>query len=233
MLRITFYNSTFATGFSARLLSPVLSRLLSISASVGLFCAALFLSIGLTQSPLMAQPALAQDVSPLLIGETPPDLQVQDALSNPIQLHTLLKAKPTVLIFYRGGFCPYCNTQLSEMQRIEQDIVEQGYQIVAVSPDSPDNLQNSLRKNKLNYLLLSDSQLQLSTAFGLTFQAPEGYAEILLPQSGGVNTAALLPVPAIFVLNTDGSIEFEYISPNYKKRLNPDLLLAVLEALRK
>ena len=46
-------------------------------------------------------------------------------------------AKKTVLVVYRGGWCPYCNSQLSDLQDIENQILQLGYQIIAVSPDAP------------------------------------------------------------------------------------------------
>ena len=176
-------------------------------------------------------PSKPTDISPLLIGEVAPAITLQDANAKDVNLTTALQTKPTVLIFYRGGFCPYCNTQLAELQKIEQDILSQGYQIVAISPDSPSNLQTSIKEYSLNYRLLSDDQLLLSQAFGVAFEAPTGYKNILLDRSNGRNGRALLPVPSVFVLDTTGTIQFSYISPNYKVRLNSALLLAVLANL--
>lgn len=49
--------------------------------------------------------------------------------------------KPSIILFYRGGWCPYCNRQLAELKNIEQDLVDLGYQVLAISPESPDRLQ--------------------------------------------------------------------------------------------
>jgi len=175
-------------------------------------------------------PEKAEDVSPLLIGETIPNEPVVTADGKTVALHNLLKEKPTVLIFYRGGWCPYCNHHLAEIGEAEADILQLGYQIIAVSPDDAKHLQATDEKNKLNYQLLSDSKGLLTKAAGLAFQAPERYSKMLVEHSSGDNNG-FLPVPALFVLNTKGEILFEYINPNYKMRMPGNLLLAALKIL--
>lgn len=186
----------------------------------------------MTYSRIMGQVAdKAIDVSPLLIGEKSPNAYMMDVGGKGDSLLHILSLKPTVLIFYRGGWCPYCNLQLAELQGIEKDIIQLGYQIVAISPDSRENLTASLEKNKLNYQLLSDADMKLSCAFGIVFRVPDKSKERLATASGGENPG-LLPVPSVFVLNQQGEILFEYINPDYKKRLKAGLLLAVLKELK-
>lgn len=176
-------------------------------------------------------PANAADVSPLLIGEKIPSVTLTDITGKEIDLSQQVQQKPSVLVFYRGGWCPYCNLHLAELQTIEAQIIKAGYQIIAISPDSPESLKASIDKNKLNYMLLSDANSLASNGFGLTFQAPERYAEMLGKASDGKNKNHL-PVPAVFVVNTQGEIIFEYINPDYKKRLKASLLMAVLNELK-
>ena len=77
-----------------------------------------------------------EDISLLLIGEKIPNTELANIDGKKIETDKIL-TKKTVLIVYRGGWCPYCNSQLSDMQEIEKDILALGYQIVAISPDSP------------------------------------------------------------------------------------------------
>lgn len=180
------------------------------------------------QSEIATEPTA---ISPLLIGEKIPNITLSDVSGKKINLLELATHKPSVIVFYRGGWCPYCNLHLSELQTIEPDIIKAGYQIIAISPDSPESLQASISKNKLNYLLLSDNHTEASRGFGLAFQAPERYAEMLTKASAEQNKN-VLPVPAVFVINTAGEILFEHINPDYKKRLKGSLLLAVLNELK-
>ncbi|GIV35856.1 MAG: peroxiredoxin [Cyclobacteriaceae bacterium] len=193
-----------------------------------LYMAAFFGSISLyAQQNVPLNPA---DISPLLIGEQIPDVKLQNAQGEQVSLLRVVNQKPSVLVFYRGGWCPYCNAHLAELQTAEPEIIRTGYQIVAISPDAPENLAKSGSKHRLKYLLLSDSRAEAISAFGLAFQAPERYLETLQNYSRGENHT-LMPVPAVFVVNKKGEILFEYINPNYKTRIKASLLLAVLKEL--
>jgi peroxiredoxin len=181
-----------------------------------------------SQTEIAAEPTA---ISPLLIGEKIPGVTLTDVSGKRINLLELAAQKPSVIVFYRGGWCPYCNLHLSELQTIESDIIKAGYRIIAISPDSPESMAASISKNKLNYLLLSDNQTEASRGFGLAFQAPERYAERLGKASADQNKN-VLPVPAVFVVNIDGEILFEHINPDYKTRLKGSLLMAVLKELK-
>lgn len=90
---------------------------------------------------MQVHPERAEDISPLLIGERIPAMILTDAAGKSVQMEKLFSEKPTILIFYRGGWCPYCNQQLSGLQEIEKEIIGLGYQIIAVSTDKPENLK--------------------------------------------------------------------------------------------
>jgi peroxiredoxin len=180
---------------------------------------------------LAQMPAKPEEVSPLLIGENIPVIQISDAMGNNFDLNSAIARQPTLLIFYRGGWCPYCNKQLSGLQEIENELKKMGYQIIAISTDSPDNLKVSATKNKLDYTLLSDADLTVSKQFGLAYKAPVAYDKILPASSGGKNVDKLLPVPSVFIISKKGNIRFEYINVDFKQRINPDLLKAVAQAV--
>lgn len=168
----------------------------------------------------------AEDISPLLIGEKIPKLDLVSVDDKLVSTTEIFNRK-TVLIVYRGGWCPYCNSQLMEMQEIESQIIEQGYQIVAVSPDSPKFLKETTTADKLNYQLFSDSDGKFSQALGIAFKRDKPKLE---RYSEGKNPG-FLPVPTVYIINENREIEFLYINPDYSKRLKGDLLLAVLKNL--
>lgn len=172
-----------------------------------------------------------EDISPLLIGEKIPAINVTKANNESVALHDVLKEKPTVMLFYRGGWCPYCNKHLSAVGEIEKEINALGYQVIAFSPDSPEKLNVSAEKEKLGYQLFSDSKSELIKGMGIAFKAPERYGNMLSKFSNGDNSD-VLPVPSVFITDKKGTILFEYISPNYKKRISSNLLLAVLKQLK-
>lgn len=176
-------------------------------------------------------PLMPEDISPLLTGENIPVAKLPDADGKLSDLNALVSQKPTILVFYRGGWCPYCSKQLSGLQEIEQTLKEMGYQIIAISTDSPENLKQTGKKQQLTYTLLSDADLSLSKKFGIAFKSPQNYDTFLPGTSGGKNTDKLLPVPSVFILNRKGNIRFEYINPKFTERLSPGLLKAAATAL--
>jgi peroxiredoxin len=178
-------------------------------------------------------PEKPTDISPLLIGETIPAVVIPDATGKDFNLNASVAAKPTILIFYRGGWCPFCNKELAGIQDIQAELVKMGYQLIAISTDSPENLSKSISKHRLSYTLLSDADLTISKQFGIAFKAPAAYSATLATGSNGKNIDKLLPVPSVFILDKKGVIQFEYINPDYKQRISPDLLRSVAVALKK
>jgi len=168
----------------------------------------------------------AEEVSPLLIGEKIPNIELANIDGKKIETNKIFDKK-TVLIVYRGGWCPYCNRQLADMQDIEKDILGLGYQIVAISPDAPSFLKETETKDKLNYSLYSDNEGKFSQAIGVAFKKDKPKLD---KYSEGKNPG-FLPVPTVYVLNEKQEIEFMYINPNYATRLKGELLLAVLKNL--
>jgi peroxiredoxin len=177
-------------------------------------------------------PLKPEDISPLLPGESIPILSLPSSSGKNFDLNKLVAEKPTILVFYRGGWCPYCSKQLSGLQEIEKDLAAMGYQVIAVSTDSPENLNKSLNKQKLSYTLLSDADLNAAKRFGIAFKSPKNYDKFLPETSGGKNVDKLLPVPSVFILNKKGNILFEYINPNMTQRLSASLLKAAAMSLR-
>ncbi|WP_244215236.1 peroxiredoxin-like family protein [Pedobacter miscanthi] len=177
-------------------------------------------------------PLKPEDISPLLAGESIPILNLLSSTGENFDVNKSLASKQTILVFYRGGWCPYCSKQLAGLQEIEKDLTAMGYQLIAISTDSPDNLNASKDKGKLSYTLLSDADLSASKKFGIAFKSPKGYDKFLPTTSGGKNVDKLLPVPSVFILSKKGKILFEYINPNITERLSSSLMKAAAMALR-
>ncbi len=180
----------------------------------------------------------AEEVCPVLVGTKIPEVTAKTVDGKDVALYDVITKKPTVLIFYRGGWCPYCNLQLGQLQEIETPLLEMGYQIVAISADRPEKLKESLQKKAINYTLLSDSTMKAAQSFGLAFKLDEATFEkykqfgLDLEKASG-EKHHILPVPAAFVLKTDGTIVFSYVNPDYKVRVQPDVLLAAAKAALK
>lgn len=203
---------------------------LYLSAALGLL-----FSINLMAATIAPSP---EQVTPLLNGLTIPGVSLTNADNKQAQLLDLVKQKPSVLVFYRGGWCPYCNAQLSALRDIEPQLNKLGYQIIAITPDSTASINKSLKDTggqKLNYTLLSDADFAASSAFGLAYYLDDKTAAAYKGKLGSLITTeagtekVVLPVPAVYVLNTQGEVLFNYVHINYKTRLEGELLLKAAE----
>lgn len=183
-------------------------------------------------SPCTARAAAtAEAICPLLPGSKSPDVQLRTLTGTTTSLVAALDGKPAVVIFYRGGWCPFCNVQLGALQAIEPELTKLGVRVIGISPDRPEKLTDSVGKHRLTFTLLSDSSMCAAQAFGVAFKVDdvtiERYRAMKLDLEGDSGEKHhLLPVPSVFVLDPDGTIRFSYVNPNYKVRLDPQLLLA-------
>ena len=178
------------------------------------------------RAELPADPAA---VTPLPVGAPAPDFTVHRADGTPYVFNSRHLVAPHIVIFYRGGWCPYCNAQLADLRLVEPKLRASGFVILFVSTDRPELLYSSLKAADIHYTLLSDGQLLAAKAFHIAYHLDEAaYARQLkfgvdLEATTGSSEHAL-PVPSVFVIDTSGVIRFEYSNPDYKVRLGADEL---------
>ena len=172
----------------------------------------------------------AAQVTPLLTGTRAPAFSVQDPEGNPWRFDPGARTAPLVLSFYRGSWCPYCNRQLAGLRHAEAALLELGYEVVFLSADRPEVLRESLGEPGLGYRLYSDNDLTVARLFGIAFQVDETTLRRYRDKDIDLEAASgrkhhWLPVPATFIIGTNGVIRFSYVNPNYKERLHPELLV--------
>jgi len=179
--------------------------------------------------------ATPTSVRPLLVGEAIPSAKVQTLDGKTTDLAKELKGGHTILVFYRGSWCPYCNRQLAALGGIKGKLKELGWKMAAISPDRPELLRETKGKHKIDYELYSDSPCNAARAMGLAFTVEEKklkklkkHGIDLLWASG--QTHRQLPVPAVYLVGPDGKVLFQYANPNYRVRLDGNILLAAAEA---
>jgi peroxiredoxin len=162
------------------------------------------------------------ELQALQAGSVAPDLTLPDALNQPLRLSTL--------------WCPYCNLELRAWQQHLPALKHMGAQLVAVSPQTPDNSLSTAEKNELAFPVLSDSSLQAATAFGVAFEMSPELIELYsrvgndLPVLNG-NGRWVLPVPATYVIDRDGRVVYAHIEADYRERAEPsDVLASIAQA---
>ena len=195
------------------------------------------LLLGLVAQALVVSAEIAASsdkVRPLLIGQPAPTASLQSIDGKTVSLAQVLAAKPAVVVFYRGGWCPYCNTQLSDLRKLVAPLKAKGVALIAISPDLPAELFKNVEKSELDYQLYSDAKVQAIEGFGIGFKLDaatlEKYAGygIDLEKSSG-EQHHVLPVPAVFVLDAAGKIQFQYVNPDYRVRVSSAVILAALD----
>ena len=170
----------------------------------------------------------------LQVGDSAPPFTVHRTDGAPFIFAPDRLVKPQVLIFYRGGWCPYCNTQLADLHEVEPQLRKSGFDVLFLSTDKPELLYSSLKEQnkRLPYTLLSDNELQAAEAFHIAYHVDAAtYAQELqygvnLEKTTGT-TLHELPVPSVFIIDKSGTIRFVYSNPDYTVRLKaPDLWVA-------
>jgi peroxiredoxin len=177
----------------------------------------------------------AAEVRPPLPGMKAPAFEVRNARGAAVSFDPDHMEKPLVLTFFRGGWCPYCNMHLAEMRKAEAELDQMGFDMWFVSIDRPGLLYESLEQPDIGYEVLSDAGLDATRAFGLAFRVPDELVQKYLTfdidlEAASGETHHVLPVPATFLIGTDGVIQFQFANPDYKVRLHPDVLLAAARA---
>lgn len=183
---------------------------------------------------------LAQDYAtrlPLQIGDRAPDFELPNAVDQWVRLSDCLQQGPVILIFYRGGWCPYCNLELRAYQQLLPQIQAAGATLIAVSPQSPDHSLSTAEKNQLSFDVLSDVGATVAQAYNIAFELSEELKQLYtqlghaLPE---VNSTSdwQLPIPATFVIAPDRKILLSHIDVDYRNRLEPTEALATASSLR-
>ena len=169
-------------------------------------------------------------------GDTAPSFVLDDPDGRPVSSVELLARGPLVLTFYRGVWCPYCNTELQALQATLPEILARGAGVAAISPQTAPNSRKSTRQNGLSFPILSDPAGEVAHAFGLRFPLPDYLVELYKSLRNDLPTfnadpSWTLPMPARYVIGTDGIVAYAEVNPDYTRRPDPSELLPVLDRL--
>lgn len=191
-------------------------------------------TLNLLMSELQTLVAKGLAENAINVGKKFPDFSLPNAEDTKTSLSTLLEKGPLVISFYRGAWCPYCNLEINALQNRLADIQATGAQLIAISPQSPNKSSDQVSASKLTFDVLSDSSNKLAKQCGLVFTLPESlrpiYAswELDIPGHNGDDTFEL-PMPATFIIGSDGVIKYAFIDMDYTKRLEPEVIVEQLQ----
>ena len=159
----------------------------------------------------------------LFINSKAPDFKATDQYGEEIRLKDILKDSLVVLIFYRGQWCPYCNKQLKKLEDSLQLIKDKRAKLIAVTPEKPESIAKTIEKTQASYSLLYDKEMKIMKAYAVAFEVDERTvsryknADIDLATANGQKDKVYLPVPAVYIINKEGTILYRFFDADYKK----------------
>ena len=175
--------------------------------------------------------------SAIEVGRKATDFKLPNTQGELVSLSSLLASGPVVLTFYRGGWCPYCSLQLQAMRHRLSDIQELGAELVAISPQVPDQSLSTTEQAVLGFPVLSDQDACVAAEYGVAWKVPEMLLDHMrsdrkldLADINGGN-GSVLPIPATFVIDQQGVVRYRFVDVDYRKRAEPEDVVAALREL--
>ena len=168
-------------------------------------------------------------------GDTAPNFDLSNALGENVNLYQALEKGPVVLMWYRGGWCPYCNITLHYMQDNLEHFEKYGARLLALTPELPDSSLSTSEKNELKFEVLSDIDNHVAKDYNIVFKLTDDVANFyesgfgLSQYNGNANNE--LPLAATYVIGMDRIIKYAFLDADYRNRAEPEVILDILKTL--
>jgi peroxiredoxin len=167
----------------------------------------------------------------LKVGDKAPDFTGYDQTGKQVELKKFLEQGPLILFFYRGNWCPLCNRYLKNYQDSLKVLTDQGFNVVAITPESIENVENTVKLHNLTFTVIYDCQEKIMKDYDLMFNVTRAYQDKILSSfsidiaKNNGRDAAHLPVPATYIINKEGIIVAVQFDPDYKNRASVKWML--------
>jgi len=195
------------------------------------------LPAGIAEAFAAEQRALAAAGDPSGVaqpGTRLPDVELLDVAGQPTSLADTLGGKPAVIVFYRGGWCPYCNIALRTYQaQLVPALTARGISLIAVSPQTPDGSLSTQETKELTFTVLSDPGNQIARQLGI-LTAPSDGAQAANLQLGldltrvNADGTTGLPMPTVIIADAAGVIRWIDAHRDYTTRTEPGQILQAI-----
>ncbi len=160
----------------------------------------------------------------LEVGEQAPVITGKDQNGKVIDSEKILKNEKILLVFYRGNWCPHCKKHLGELEKNLSALQEKGVFVLVVTPESEEKTRETQEKFETSFSIVHDSGNQIMKDYKVAFDVnetnvPNYYDKITeLVNEYNSESEKVLPVPATYLIGTDGRIEYVQYDPDYKNR---------------
>jgi peroxiredoxin len=150
-----------------------------------------------------------------------------------VSLEKLLARGPLAITFHRGHWCPYCRININALAKAHDEITARGRQVIAIMPELQEFAVALKSDAKAPFPILTDIDNGYAMSLNLVIWVGAEMEDVMaqrgreLPRYQG-NDAWMLPIPATFVVGTDGLIKARFVDPDYRKRMDIDEMIAAL-----
>lgn len=171
------------------------------------------------------------------VGDLAPNFVLKNALGEEVSLQSYLDKGPVVLVWYRGGWCPYCNINLHYLQEELENFKAQGANLLALTPELPDKSISTSEKHDLQFEVLSDNGNKVAREYGVVFKLTDEVAKMynekfgLNEHNGDISNE--LPLAVTYIINIDGTIEYAFLDVDYRNRAEPKEITSFLKKMKK
>lgn len=171
----------------------------------------------------------------LQVGDTAINFELPNASGNSITLYDKLQDGPVILMWYRGGWCPYCNLTLRHMQESLPEFKKYGADLFAISPQLPDSSITTKEKNELEFEVLSDVGNHVAGQYKVVYKLTEALAN-KYENGFGLSTyngdqSGELPIAATYIIGQDKVIKYAFLDADYRNRAEPQDLIEILKGM--
>jgi len=179
----------------------------------------------------------SQQPEPLFIGQKAPNFKALDQYEKPISLKERLEKGPVVLVFYRGQWCPHCNRHMSQIQDSLQMIIDTGASVIVITPEKGEKIRKMIKKSDASFSILYDEKHRIMDKYKVTFKL-SGWKRFIYGLGGiNINRASgnkdnALPVPATYIIATDGTVFSSHFNEDYSERMPVIEMLEVLSDMQ-
>jgi peroxiredoxin len=169
------------------------------------------------------------------IGQSAPDVSASDDEGHEVRLLDLVKEHAILVVFYRGGWCPYCNFQIHELTLAYPEFERRHVRPVAISVDAPDQGAKTRATYAIPFPVLSDPDLVVHRAFRVVHHAED--SEVARLKSFGLDierysgkTHHEFAVPSLFLVDQHGVVRWAHVDTDYKVRPSPGQILTAIDS---
>jgi len=171
------------------------------------------------------------------VGEPMPAFLLPDEQGRLVRLDDLLGEGPVAIAFHRGKWCPYCRINIDALARAEEEIAAERRHIAAIVPDRQRFAVWLKSDAKAPFPVLTDMDNGYAMSLGLAICVGDEMKDMMVSSGWDPSVSQgtdnwMLPIPATFVVGTDGVIHARFVDPDYRTRMAIEDMLAALRSTK-